>query len=303
MELLPGIIGQMKRLRVMLLGRPNVGKSTLVNSIIGTKVAITSPKPQTTRFPIEAKYIDERGEIIFVDTPGVFRKAKDALSRSINKQTLQAFGSEIDVAVYVLDHSREKDFEEARVLGIFRQLKCPKILFFNKMDILKPSFLAQYDYIKEDVPEGNVVMGSALKRTHLKSLIQKIFDQDAGEEYEDAPNELSSNEYVSPILNLDSKTWLAELIREKVFLNTRQELPYATNVEVDEVIERDDGVLYVKGRIITTTDVYRQMLIGAGGRRIKAIGMAARKELELSTAKKVYVDLFVEVDKHWIEKF
>jgi GTP-binding protein Era len=107
----------MKQGKVLLIGRPNVGKSTFLNNLIGQKVSITSPKPQTTRFPIKALYQDERGEIIFIDTPGLMRKTEDLLSENINKKTLQALNEELDVVLYMVDPTRKRDFEEARVLG------------------------------------------------------------------------------------------------------------------------------------------------------------------------------------------
>jgi len=110
----------MKEGKVLILGRPNVGKSTFVNNLIGQKVAITSPKPQTTRFPIKALYEEERGKIIFVDTPGIFGKTQDFLSKNINKQTMRVLNEEVDVIIYMIDHTRKRDFEEAKVLGIVR---------------------------------------------------------------------------------------------------------------------------------------------------------------------------------------
>ena len=121
----------MKSGTVALIGRPNVGKSTLVNNLIGQKVAITSPKPQTTRFPIQALYEDERGQIIFFDTPGIFIKAKDRLSKKINRQTLQTLSEQFDVVLYIVDPTRKRDFEEGRVLGIVRQIDKPKILILG----------------------------------------------------------------------------------------------------------------------------------------------------------------------------
>ena len=133
----------MKAGTVALIGRPNVGKSTLVNNLIGQKVAITSPKPQTTRFPIHGLFEDERGQIIFVDTPGIFKKATDQVSKKINKKALEPFEKEVNLALYVIDHTRHKDFEEARVLGIVRKLSMPKIVVVNKIDITEPTFRPQ----------------------------------------------------------------------------------------------------------------------------------------------------------------
>src|SRR4030042_4294981 len=124
----------MKQGNVLLIGRPNVGKSTFLNNVIGQKVAITSPKPQTTRFPIHAIYEDERGTIFFVDSPGVFGKTEDTLSKKINESTLKSANANIDVVIYMVDHTRKRDFEEAKVLGIVRKLEKPKILVINKID-------------------------------------------------------------------------------------------------------------------------------------------------------------------------
>ncbi len=125
----------MKEGIVLLLGRPNVGKSTFVNNIIGQKVAITSPKPQTTRFPIQGLYAEERGNIIFTDTPGIFQKATDSLAKSINQQTLNMINKKADIVIYMVDPTRRRDFEEAKVLGLARQMKAPVILVFNKADL------------------------------------------------------------------------------------------------------------------------------------------------------------------------
>src|SRR3989338_8298517 len=152
----------MKEGTVLLVGRPNVGKSTFVNNLIGQKVAITSPKPQTTRFTIKALYEEERGKIIFTDTPGIFGRAQDFLSKNINKQTLKAVNESVDLVIYMIDHTRKRDFEEARVLGIVRSLKPPKILVVNKSDIIEPSYLPEYRFLEEEFSE--VYHVSALQR-------------------------------------------------------------------------------------------------------------------------------------------
>ncbi len=283
----------MKSGTIALIGRPNVGKSTLVNSLIGQKVAITSPKPQTTRFPIQALYKDERGQIIFTDLPGIFKKAKDTLSKKINRQTINDLEGEFDAVLYIVDPTRKRDFEESRVLGIVRKLQMPKILVFNKMETEDAEYLPQYKFLEDEFDTFFYV--SAKKKKHLKPLLDKLFE--IMSEGEQTPEE----EYVYPAINLDSKTFVSELIREKVFLRTRQELPYTTTVVIDELKERRDGTLYIKARILTTDPTYKKMLIGTGGRSIKIIGMMARKEIELARNKKVYLDLQVEVDKHWMQ--
>lgn len=282
----------MKAGTVALIGRPNVGKSTLVNNLIGTKVAITSPKPQTTRFPIEGLYEDERGQIIFIDTPGIFKKAKDAVSKKINMKALEPFKREVDLVLYIIDHTRARDFEEAKVLGIVRKLGIPTILVYNKSDITEPTFRPLYVFLEDEFDA--VVEVSALEKKHLKTLLEVIF-----EKLPEREPLINRDDYVYPALNLDSKTFIAEIIREKVFLRTRKEVPYTTTVVVNSIRERDATTTYIAAEVLTTDDVYKKMLIGAGGSRIKEIGSMARKELELSTGRKIYLDLTVRTDKHW----
>jgi len=287
----------MKQGKVLLIGRPNVGKSTFLNNLIGQKVAITSPKPQTTRFPIKALYQDERGEIIFIDTPGLMRKTEDLLSENINKKTLQALNEELDLVLYMVDPTRKRDFEEARVLGLVRQIEKPKILVINKIDIKDKSYLPQYKFLEEEFE--NIYQISALKKLHIKPLLDKIFE--LLPKIENFQKTENPNPY--PLLNVDAKTFVAELIREKVFLMMGEEIPYTTTVIVDEIAERKNGVLYVKANILTNNDRYKKMLIGKEGRKIKEIGSYARKEIELATGKKVYLDLQVETDPHWMEVY
>ena len=286
----------MKEGIVLLVGRPNVGKSTFVNNLIGQKVAITSPKPQTTRFPIRAVYEEERGKIIFVDTPGIFGKAEDYLSKKINQKTMNAINESVDVVIYMLDHTRHRDKEEARVLGMVRQLKSPKLVVFNKADLKEPSYLPEYAFLKDEFPD--IYHISALNHTHFKPLLEKIFSYISDKKVSTIPPDL-----IYPVLNIDSKIFLGELIREKVFLMMGEEIPYTTTALVDEIAERKGNLTYIKARILTTDNRYKRMLIGEGGRKIKEIGAYARKEMELATKRKVYLDLTVETDPHWQETY
>ena len=283
--------------KVLLVGRPNVGKSTFLNNLIGQKVAITSPKAQTTRFPIKALLEEERGTIIFVDTPGIFAKAEDRLSKKINRNTLATLHEEVDLIIYMVDHTRRRDFEEAKVLGIVRKIEKPKILVINKIDKQDDSYLAQYEFMKEEFADSFEI--SALKNMHMGPLLNRIFEllpeKKEGEFIEHV------NPY--PVMNIDSKTFVAELIREKVFLMMGEEIPYTTTVTIDEIKNRSNGLTYVKARILTTEDRYQRMIIGSEGRKIKEIGSYARKEIALAIGKKVFLDLTVDVDPHWVELY
>jgi GTP-binding protein Era len=290
-------IGAKKSGKVLLIGRPNVGKSTLVNNLIGQKVAITSPKAQTTRFPIRALLEDERGTIIFIDTPGIFAKAEDKVSKKINQQTMNTLDEDVDAVIYMVDQSRKRDFEESKVLGLVRKLNKPTLLVINKVDKEGVSFLAQYQFMKNEFPY--VFEVSALKKLHFPPLLDALFA--LMPDKPDDENLQTANPY--PVINIDSKTFIAELIREKVFLMMGEEIPYTTTAVVDDIKNRSEGLTYVKARILTTASRYKKMLIGNEGRKIKEIGSYARKEIALAIGKKVYLDLTVEIDPHWQELY
>lgn len=279
---------------VILMGRPNAGKSTLLNHLVGQKVAITSPKPQTTRFSVQAVYEDERGQIVFADTPGIFAKAHDDLSKSIGRRLEEAMKERVDVVVYVIDHTRYRDVEENKTLGLVRSIDAPKILVVNKIDIREPSYKAQYAFMEDEF--NDIVEISALKRLHLNTLIDKIF-----EHLPEGENLINTTDMVTKSINVDSKLFLSELIREKAFLFLRQELPYSLTAVVDEVTERQNGTLYVRARILTNEERYKGMIVGSRGAMIKEISMATRKELETATNKQVFIDLSVETDPHWVD--
>lgn len=284
-----GKIDFMKVGTVALVGRPNTGKSTLVNNLVGHKVAITSPKPQTTRIPLYAVYEDERGQIIFVDTPGVFAKAPDVASKEANLEAEKILKNEIDALIYMIDPTRQRGDEENRVLGIIRKAKVPKILVINKIDVKDQKYLAQYKFLEEEFDK--VVQVSALKPMNLGAVTDAVF------EYLPEGEKIVNREDLPvPALNLTSKMHVGEQIREKAFLTLRKEVPYMVRVVVDEIEERKNGVIFIKARILTE-ERYKKMIIGAGGQRIKQIGSMTRKELELSTGQKIYLDLQVEVEK------
>lgn len=279
---------------VAIIGRPNSGKSTLLNMILGQKVSITSPKPQTTRFPIQAVYEDARGQIIFVDTPGIFGKVEDQLAKRINLKTQDSLSKDLDLVIYLIDHTRERDFEENKALGLVRKAHVPKLLVMNKIDVRRPTHIIQYKFMEEEFDQ--VVEVSAITGKNIPTLLDAIFSF-----LPEGPQIVETKDLVQPGLNLDSKTFLSEIIREKAFLFLRKEVPYTLTAIVDDVVERANGTLYVKARILTNRDRYKSMIIGKGGTMIKEISMASRKELETATNKKVFLDLTVEVDPHWID--
>lgn len=275
---------------VVLLGRSNVGKSTLINSLIGTKVAITTPKPQTTRDTIQGVLNDPRGQAVFIDTPGIFTQVPDNLTEKLNEKARESLAG-IDVIVYVVDPTRHVGDEEEIVHRMILTAKVPKILVLNKSD---KNGRYKEEYLAWRHEFDTVIEISALSGGNMKALVDAVFTHlPEGEQL--YPPEILSDR--------DAKFRMQELIREKVFLRMDEEVPYSTAVEVLEMAERENGTLYVRADVLTSDNRYKRMLIGAGGQRIKRIGQSVRKELELVMRRKVFVDLDVVVEPHWKERF
>jgi len=279
---------------VALVGRSNTGKSTLLNALVGSKVAITTPKPQTTRQAIQGVYHSNEGQIIFVDTPGLFRKRRDAMTNRMNQAARGALEG-VDLVLYVVDPTRAIGEEEEDIMKMIEGVKTPKLLVINKIDEPKPKYLEDYRALSSDF--AGTVEVSALKGTHLKTLAKEVFSR------------LPEGEPVYPehqITNLDNKTWYSELIREKLFMALHQEVPYTVAVEIDEIEKRPSKggkeVLYIKARILTDNDQHKRMIIGAGGQKIRDVGTATRKELEHVHGTPVFLELEVVTDPHWPER-
>ncbi|PIR78898.1 MAG: GTPase Era, partial [Candidatus Levybacteria bacterium CG10_big_fil_rev_8_21_14_0_10_36_30] len=205
---------------VALIGRPNTGKSTLVNNLVGHKVAITSPKPQTTQFSIYAVYEDENAQIVFVDTPGIFaRSTRSARSGQANLAASKALKEDVNVVLYIVDHTRRRGIEENRVLGILRKIDKPKILVINKIDKKEPSYREEYRFLEDEF--DSVVEVSAIKPLNLSLLVAKIL-----EFLPEGEKQIVREDMATPALNLSSNLYIEENIREKAFLVLRDELPY-----------------------------------------------------------------------------
>lgn len=286
----------MKSGKVAIIGRPNSGKSTLLNNLLQHKVSITSPKPQTTRRPVHAVHEDERGQIVFIDTPGMFGKVKDPVAAIINAIPESVLKEGVDVIMYVVDHTRDRDMEENKIFGVTRTIEKPKILVINKTDIKKPTFEAHYRFMEEEFDQ--TIRVSALFRKNLNLLLDAVFEMLPERE---GPIEEWSDMAPTPLLNMDSPAFIAEIIREKAFLFTRKEIPYSLTTVVDEIAEREKNMTYIRARIITSDSRYKPMIIGQKGRMIKEIGQAIRKELETATNRRIFIDLTVEVNPHWYE--
>ncbi|MBI5370264.1 GTPase Era [Candidatus Uhrbacteria bacterium] len=272
----------------VLIGRSNVGKSTLLNALVGSKVAITTPKPQTTRLPIQGIVTRPEGQIVFVDTPGIIKKKGDPLTKKLRESVLHAL-KDVDIVAYVVDPTREIGDEEREAIRMTTNAEGKRILIINKIDAPQKPFLDFYRDLSDQYDA--TVEVSALRGTHIETLIQKLFEYlPEGERYYPEHQ----------LTNLGNRSWLAELIREKLFLRLRQEVPYSTHVEITDLQDRDNGMKYIAATVFTTDERYKRMIIGKNGRGIKEIGQSTRKELEGVLNQKVFLDLTVEVDPHWV---
>ncbi len=266
----------------VLIGRSNVGKSTLLNSLVGTKVAITSPVPQTSRDTVQGVIHRPPGEIIFVDTPGIFQHTHDAITKKLTEKAKDALHN-IDVIVYVVDPTRSVGPEEQTIQKLVRGVGKPIILVINKTD--RPGRYHDSYLLFEKFAQAKIEI-SAKHAKNIEGLINLIFS------YLPVGEPLYPEEQKT---NADRTYWLSEIIREKAFMVLREELPFSVHVRVNDYQERDNGMIYIHATLLTHTKRYKGMIIGKGGQTIKQIGQMARKELELAVQKKVYLELDVEV--------
>lgn len=278
---------------VVLAGRSNVGKSTLINALVGTKVAIVTPKPQTTRRPVRGVLHDPRGQIVFVDTPGLFLGKKDVLSQKLNQIVREQLEG-IDLVVYVMDPTRAAGEEEENLRKLLRKLAVPIIAVINKSDLPDDEKPALDEMRLADVGQRTNLEISAAKRQDLNRLVDTMYALlPEGEAY--YPEQ--------QLTDISHRDWLAEVIREKCFLRLEKELPYSVHVEVEDVETHEDGSRFIAATIWTTDDRYKKMLIGAGGSMIKQIGIDSRKEIEAATGHKCRLELLVKTDPKWPQRF
>ncbi len=281
---------------ISCVGRPNVGKSTLINKLTGTKISAVSPKPQTTRRNVIGVKFEEdlRAQLIFIDTPGI-HKPKNEFGEEMVKQAIESIKYS-NIVYHLIDSSEGIVGEDIDVAENLRS-----IISENKLSISIFCLLTKIDLIKkekllpmmEEVGKWNlyqeVIPISALKGIGLDDLIKTTIKYLKEEEI--------SEVITSPVQPF--KLIVQEIIMEKIYNQIHMEVPYCTAVDIEEITERENGVLYIKGTIYVEKPNQKKIVIGKDGAKIKQIGTLAREELELITGKKVFLDLWVKVKEDW----
>ncbi|KAB0268243.1 GTPase Era [Microvirga brassicacearum] len=274
---------------VALIGAPNAGKSTLLNSLVGSKVSIVSRKVQTTRVLVRGIAIEGPSQIIFVDTPGIF-KPKRRLDRAM---VTSAWGgaSDADVVALLLDARKGIDEEAEAILAKLPEVKRPKILILNKIDLIERSrLLALAAAVNERDSFADTFMISALKGDGLDKLKTHLAEQ------------MPEGPWLYPedqISDAPLRMLAAEITREKIYERLHEELPYQSTVETDQWQQRPDGSIRIEQTVFVERDSQRKIVLGKGGQTIKAIGQSARKEIAEIAEAPVHLFLFVKVRENW----
>jgi GTP-binding protein Era len=277
---------------VSIIGRPNVGKSTLLNSILGDKIAIVTSKPQTTRNKIIGIKTLDDAQIIFIDTPGIHRP-RHKLGETMIVAVKEAL-NEVDV-ILIMVEPREPDKEDMAIIYLLKKIlrlrRSPVFLLINKIDIIRKSdILPIIDHFKELYPFKEIIPISAIKHDGINVLIKRICDYlPLGPRY--YPDDLITDQL--------ERFMVSEIIREKTMDMTKEELPYSVAVKVAEWKEREDGLISINCNIYVEREGQKAIIIGKRGAMLKSIGMSARLGIEKLLNTKVFLEIWVKVKKNW----
>lgn len=279
---------------VAIVGKPNVGKSTLLNAFLNTKVAPTSPRPQTTRRGVRGIYSTDTQQIVFVDTPGL-HKPKDALGKYMNQEVHSAL-ADVDALLWVVDLRHPPTEEDQLVARQVRDLPKPLFLIGNKTDAAK--------YPDEAMKLYRALLEGRTAETQETMLSAQNSPEAVATLREQVLDALPENPFFFPrgaASDQSREQWAAEIIREEAMKKLRDELPYAVATRVNRWTEREDGLQRIEGEIVVEKNAHKGMVIGAGGKQLREIGQAARKQLEVFLNRKVFLGLEVIVIPGWRE--
>lgn len=275
---------------VSIVGRPNVGKSTLMNNVVGEKIAIMSDKPQTTRNTIQAVYTDEEAQVVFLDTPGI-HKPKNKLGEFMVKSATDAFKN-VDLVLFVVDESKKIGPGDRKIIDDLKNVKTPVVLVLNKIDQLNEEEL--FDLMKMYNAEGifeQIVPISALKGRNINELLKVI-----KKHLEEGPQYFP--DYM--ITDQPERVLVSELIREKVLHYVYDEVPHGVAVEIERMKSRQDKeIVDISAVIYCERDSYKGIIIGKNGRKLKGIGKSARADIELLLGSQANLQLWVKVKENW----
>ena len=278
---------------VTIIGRPNVGKSTLINNIVGQKLLIMSDKPQTTRNRIQTIFNQEDAQVVFLDTPGI-HKPKNKLGEHMVKSATDTL-NEVDVIVFLVDESTTIGPGDKYILEMLKNIKTPVILGINKIDLIEPAdFQKLYNMYNEYGVFHDIMGLSALNGKNTDVLLDKIVKLlPEGPQY--------FPEYM--ITDQPEKFIVAELVREKLLHYLHEEVPHGVAVVVEKMRKREDSeVIDIDIMIFCERESHKAIIIGKGGKKIKGVGKSARKDIENLLGSKVYMDIWIKVKKNWRDK-
>jgi len=276
---------------VAIVGRPNVGKSTLMNHLLGQKISITSRKPQTTRHQIVGIWTEEKTQMVFVDTPGMHRGQEKAINRVMNKAADTAL-SDVDAVLMVVDRTVWAD-EDQWVLDKLSRVKAPVYLVINKVDHLenKQSLLPHIEKLKDKYDFAEVVPVSALKGHNLDTLVELLQSSMPRSLFHFPEDQVTDR---------SQRFMASEIIREKIMRQLGEELPYSTAVEIEQ-FKFEDKILHIHGLILVERTGQKRIVIGDKGARIKKVGQEARMDMENLFEAKVMLNLWVKVKGGWAD--
>ncbi|MBR4377482.1 MAG: GTPase Era [Bacilli bacterium] len=273
---------------VSIVGRPNAGKSTIINALLERKLSIVTEKAQTTRNSIKGIYDDGEYQIIFIDTPGI-HKANHSLGEFMNKEALDS-AKDVDANVLVVDASRRFD-EGDRFINESLSKDIPLFIVINKIDLMR---LPEVQQIKakyqEMYPKAKILEASAIENFGIEELLNEVKSV-----IPEGPRYFAEDQ----VTDKDSSFMISEVIREKLLKLLKDEVPHDLAVRVDEIKSKKEAV-YIRATIIVDKESHKGIVIGKGGKRIKAIGMKARTDLEEYYNKRIFLELFVSVKEDWL---
>lgn len=278
---------------IAIVGKPNAGKSTLMNAILGTKLSIVTPKPQTTRKQVLGIYSDDENQIVFIDTPGILNP-KYEMQKFMMEYVASALEA-ADAIIFLVDvkkHKNELDEKSMQFLRVAKATKKPIIAILNKVDLYEDvkSVLPIIQQFNEMEIFEEIIPISALKETHIESLIATLVKYMPENEFYFDPEDLST---------LNERFFVSEIIREQLFLSYSEEIPYSTEVVITQFREKAMGKWFISADILVERKSQKIILIGRNGEKIKKVGERARLAVEDHLQTPVFLDLFVKVRDNW----